>query len=190
MSQTARNGSQSASDALAGWRDRRHTITCPSGQKLRIRIPGVETILQHGDLPETLLEIALLEVTRDDGAAGAIAEQLPSLTSEEKLKRLAEFSAFQRELVRAAVVAVDGNGGWVDVTLSDDDLAQLPDADVEMIAMIVLRLRVQDARGVTIGVEPLDRWAQFHKSHGLDPEDCAACKAFLDELSTADVGAV
>jgi hypothetical protein len=188
MSTTTKNGTQAS---LSAWQNRHHTVTCPSGQRLRIRIPGVETILEHGELPEELIEIALLEVTREDGAAGAIAEQLPSLGKDEKLARLAEFTAFQRELARAAVVEIqDANGIWAAATLSADDLRDLPDADVEMIAMIVLRLRGTDARGVTVGVEPLDRWRRFHESHGLDPEGCEACKAFLDELSTADVGAV
>lgn len=191
MTTKTQNGTPPRSDTLAGWQQRLHTVTCPSGQRLRIRIPGVETIIQHGDLPDELVEIALLEVTRQDGAAGAIAEQLPDLDSAGKLARLAEFAAFQRELVRAAVREVETDTDvWEPLELGRDETAGLPEADVEMVAMIVLRLRSQDARGVTIGVEPIDRWARFHQAHGLDAEGCASCEAFLNELSSADMGAV
>lgn len=189
MSTTTENGTRSA-NPVQGWRNRLHTVTCPSGQRLRIRIPGVETILQHGDLPDALVEIALLEATHDAGAAGAIAEQMPSLGRDEKIQRLSEFAAFQRELVRAAVIQVAEVDEWADVSLTSEDVADLPEADVEMVAMIVLRMRGTDARGVTIGVEPIDRWARFHETHGLDPADCEACKTLAGELSSADVGAV
>lgn len=189
MTTRTQNGT-ALSPSLDGWRTRLHTITCPSGQRLRIRIPGVETILEHGDLPDALVDLALAEATRDDGAAGAIAEQLPKLDQQAKIQKLAEFGAFQRELVRAAIVEVEQDDEWVPVSLSADDLRGLPDADVELVAMIVLRLRSTDARGVTIGVEPIDRWARFHETHGLDHSRCEACQAFVDELSSADVGAM
>jgi 7-cyano-7-deazaguanine synthase in queuosine biosynthesis len=189
MSTTVTNGTQSG-NALDVWRNRLHTVTCPSGQRLRIRIPGVETILQHGDLPDELVEIAILESTHEGGAATAIAEEIPTLGRDEKVKRLAEYAAFQRELVRASIAQVDVGGEWVNVSVSRDDLSSVPDADVEMIAMIALRLRGTDARGVTIGVEPIDRWARFHETHGLDPASCEKCEAFLEGLSSADMGAV
>lgn len=183
MAQATRNGSQNASEALASCRDRRHTITCPSGQKLRIRIPGVETILQHGDLPNDLWQIALDEITRDDGAVGGIAERVAAKPRDEQLKEILGWAAFQRELVRAAVVAINTGDDWADVTLTDDDLAEVPDADVELVAMLVLRVRSTDARGVTVGVEPIDRWDLWRRLHGCKP-DCEACENVLSELTT------
>jgi len=48
-----------------------------------------------------------------------------------------------------------------------------------------------DARGVRIGVEPLQRFARFHHFHGL-PEDgaCDGCARFVAEFSSVDVGVV
>lgn len=189
MGTATKNGSQSG-NALAAWQTRLHTITCPSGQQLRIRIPGVETILEHGDLPESLIEMALKEITRQDGAAGAVAEELPTLEPEARIRRLAEFGAFQRELVAAAVMEIADGDKWEPLRLTGDEVRELPDQDVEMVAMIVLRIRSTDARGVTVGVEPIDRWARFHETHGIDPASCPSCQAFVDELSTADVGPV
>lgn len=181
--------------SLTGWQARGlHTITCPSGQRLRIRIPGIATLLEHGDLPDELIEIALLEVSRSDGAAGAIAEEIqniPTDATDARLERLHQFAQFQRHLVCAAIAAVDaGNDRWEGVTLTPDALDGLPEDDLAMVAEIVQRLRGTDARGVRIGVEPIDRWARFHEAHGLDPQSCEACASFLQELSSTDVGAV
>lgn len=186
---------RSRGDNLAGWQARTlHTITCPSGQRLRIVLPGIGTLLEHGELPDQLIEIALLEMTRPDGAAGAIAKQLedtPDTPREVILERLAEFAGFQRHLVCAAVREIEtADTVWVPVTLTPDQLDSLPEDDLAMVAEIVQRLRGTDARGVRIGVEPIDRWAGFHEAHGLDPEGCEACAAFLAELSSTDVGAL
>jgi hypothetical protein len=59
-----------------------------------------------------------------------------------------------------------------------------------MVSEIVQRLRVTDARGVRIGVEPLDRWASFREAHGCPDQDCPGCAQLVRELSSVDVGDV
>lgn len=178
--------------SLSGWQARAiHTITVPSGQRLKIRIPGIATLLEHGDLPDDLVDLALAEVTKPDGAAGEVARLMDADEDREKaLVRLAQFGTFQKQLVCCAVLEVERDGVWQPVSLSLADLDDLPEDDLAMVAEIVQRLRGKDARGVTIGVEPVDRWRRFHDHHGLDAEGCGSCAAFLDELSTSDVGQV
>jgi hypothetical protein len=169
-------------------------VTCPSGQRLKIRIPGIATLLEHGDLPDDLLDIALLELAHADGAAGALASQVQQADTPEAqaeaLERLQAFGRFQRELVCAAVVGLEGELGWTDITLTLADLDVLPEDDLAMVAEIVQRLRATDARGVRIGVEPLDRWAMFREAHGCPGEGCEGCQKIVDVFSSSDVGGV
>ncbi len=185
---------QEPSPSLSVWQARSvHTITCPSGQRIRIRIPGIATLLEHGDLPDDLTEIALLELSAVNGATGELAQQLASSANgnrSEILERVRQYGQFQRELVRAAVVAVEIEGEWQDVKLSLDDLGELPEDDLALVAEIVQRLRATDARGVKIGVEPLDRWATFREAHSCPDEGCPGCQKLIDELSSFDVDEV
>jgi len=182
------------SPSLAAWQARSvHTVTVWSGQRLKIRIPGIATLLEQGDLPDDLLELALMELTSEGGATAVLAAELSNANGnkEQTLERLRKYGAFQRHLVCAAIVAVEGKPGkWQDVTLSLDDLAEFPEDDLAMVAEFVQRLRSHDARGVRIGVEPLDRWATFRQSHGCPDEDCPGCKKLIEQLSSVDVGAV
>ena len=192
-----RSSTNAASPSLAAWQARAsHKITLPSGQRVMIRIPGIATLLEHGDLPEDLLELALLELTTDGGATASLAAELAASANgarEKALERIASYGAFQRELVRAAVTAVESeSGAWLPVELSAADVADgaLPEDDLAMVAEIVQRLRAHDARGVKIGVEPLDRWATFREAHGCSDEGCEGCQKLIDALSSVDVGAV
>jgi len=187
---------QEPSPSLSVWQARSvHTITCPSGQRIRIRIPGIATLLEHGDLPDDLTEIALLELSAVNGATGELAQQLASTNGNraEILERVRQYGQFQRELVRAAVVAVESAPNeWQDVTLTMDDIGggSLPEDDLALVAEIVQRLRATDARGVKIGVEPIDRWATFREAHSCPDEDCPGCQKLIDELSSLDVDEV
>jgi len=190
--------SEKPSASLSAWQARSiHTITCPSGQRLRIRVPGIATILEHGDLPDDLIEIALLELSSENGAAGQLGVELAEAGANGKraeiLERIKRFGAFQRELVRAAVVAVETKGGrWQEVHLSVEDVASdaLPEDDLALVAEIVQRLRSHDARGVKIGVESIDRWASFREAHSCPDSGCEGCQKLIDELSSLDVDEV
>ena len=173
---------------LDAWQRRAvHTVTGFSGQRLKIRIPGIATLLEHGDLPEDLVALAVAELTDVAGAASWVAQPEDM---NEKMGRIEAFGRFQRHLVCSAIVAVETEEGWQDVELSLDDLEMLPEDDLAMVAEIVQRLRGQDARGVRIGVEPLDRWATFRKAHACPDEGCEGCAKLQDEFSTADLGAL
>lgn len=196
MGTTKKTASTPPSSSLAAWQAKAlHTITLPSGQRVRIRIPGIGTLLERGDLPDDLLEIALLELTSEGGATAALAADLVSEngTREKALERLARYGEFQRHLVCAAVEAVEtAPGAFEPLILSPESLldGSLPEDDLAMVAEIVQRLRAHDARGVRIGVEPIDRWATFREAHGCSDENCEGCQKLVAALSSVDVGGV
>lgn len=171
------------------WRQKAvHTVTCPSDAVIRIRIPGIATMLEHGDLPDHLIGLALLDISRPEGAAQALREMLQTLTDEAQhakvVAEIRKFAEYQRRLVAAAIV---------EPAMTYEEIADgsLPEQDLAMVADIVQRLVATDSRGVRIGVEPLDKWARFHSLHGL-PEsgECDGCARLVAELSSIDVGAV
>ncbi|MCS7008214.1 MAG: hypothetical protein NZL88_11735, partial [Gaiellaceae bacterium] len=97
---------------------------------MRIKIPGIATLLEHGDLPEDLISLALLELTSEGGATAQLAQELAAAEDgqrEKVLERIAAYGRFQRELARAAIVAVEVDGDWEEVELSPDDLSDLPE---------------------------------------------------------------
>lgn len=185
--------------SLAAWQARAlHTVTCPSGQRVRIRILGLGTILQAGTLPEDLIDIALIEITSENGAAGAIAKDIAGdenyeITEEQRkrgMERLSEFGRLMRYLSITAIEEVEVEPDvWEPVTLTMDDIDALPEDDLAMVAEIVQRLRGTDARGVTIGVEPLSRWETFRELHSCD-EGCSSCEKVIERLSSSNVGSV
>ena len=186
---TARNGS-SPPDAtpVDVWRELAvHTITVPSGATVKIRIPGIGTILAGGELPHQLVRLALLDLSSPKGAAHALRQLLEDIVDDEKRDQLLEettrFREYQCHLVASALL---------EPTLTVDEImsGDFPEDDLALIAEIVQRDRIFDARGVRIGVEPLDRWDRFHQEHGLDPEDCEHCRVLQKQLSSVDVGAV
>ena len=159
---------------------------------MRIRIPGLETILEHGSLPEDLVDIALLELTAEGGALGAIAKETGGEPVDEEtekarlLNRIREYGSLQQHLVARAVVQVESGDGWEPVLLDREAVSGLPVEDVQLVAEIVMRLRCTDARGVTIGVDPLSRWEAFREAHGCDPgcEECAEIVAAFSSGAT------
>lgn len=171
------------------WRQKTvHTVTGPSGATFRIRIPGIAGMLERAELPTHLVGIALLDISHRDGAAAALRELVDDVMSDDgrdkllgEVKKLGEY---QRRLVAAALVEPE---------LTYDEVASgdYPEDDLSMVAEIVQRQRGHDARGVRIGVEPLDRWATFHLEHGLgDPDECEQCARTVAALSSVHVGAV
>lgn len=182
--------------SLSAWQARSlHTVTCPSGQRIKIRILGLGTILQGGALPEDLIDIALVELTSEGGAAGSIAKELvqDDLTDEQKargIKRLAEFGQLMRYLSITAIEQIEvAPDQWEPIRLTMEDIDALPEDDLAMVAEIVQRLRGTDAKGVTVGVEPLERYAGFRELHRC-PEECADCEALLQRFSSSDLGSV
>lgn len=170
------------------WRQKAvHTVTGPSGATVKIRIPGIGTLLEAGELPHHLVAIALLDISHRDGAAAALRKLLDDVLDDEKREELLgevkKLGEYQRRLVAAALI---------EPALTYEEVAsgEYPEDDLSMIAEIVQRTRAFDARGVRIGVEPLDRWAAFHSEHGFDTEGdrCEHCARLTAAFSSIHVG--
>lgn len=165
-----------------------HTVTGPSTGVYKIRIPGIATMLSRGFLPDHLIGLALLDLESPKGAASALRELLDLATDEAKhakiVEEISKFGEYQRRIVAASLVEPA-------LTYEEVAAGDLPEDDLAMIANIVQRLTNVDARGVTIGVEPLDHWARFHDLHGLPPDGgCDGCRRIVAESSSIDVGAM
>jgi hypothetical protein len=176
--------------SLTGWQQRAvHRIQLPSGQWVKIRIPGIATIVQHGDLPDELIELALAELTRGVGGSNELTAERVAATEdrEAKLQRIRELGVFQMHIVAAMLVEPALTYAEVEEAVT---AGSLPEDDLFVISEIGLRARATDARGVRIGVEPLDRWAMFREAHGCADEDCEGCTKLIRLFSTSDLDAV
>ena len=118
-----------------------HTITCPSGAVIGIRIPNIPQLVESGQLPQHLLESAL-------GAAN----DAPTPT-EDLIKQEREFTDF---IVKTTVVEPE---------IKDVDLPEIPYEDKEFIVSIATRQRDLDAVGDHIG--GLSASAKFRRFRGL-----------------------
>ena len=169
------------------WRQKAiHTITVPSGAVLKIRIPGIAGLLEAGSLPAHLVGLALLDISHPEGAAAGLKEMVDSVieddTRDKLLGEVSKLAEYERRLAVAAIV---------EPHIGYEDAADYPEDDLAMVAQIVQRLRAYDAEGVRIGVAPLDRFATFHREHGLAEADgCDACERVAQRVSTAGVGGV
>jgi hypothetical protein len=173
-----------------GWRQRGlHRVTLPSTQRVLLRIPDLAKLLEGPDaaVPTHLLSIALREVIDQADAARTLVDQIKAGQTDEAVKTVGELNELDRWIVTQTVVEPE-------VTLEDVEAGLVPPEDMAMIAAIARRERFTDARGVTIGVVPLDDFAVFREKHGC-PEGvgetgCQACQEVQAAFSSVDVGAV
>lgn len=122
-----------------------HTVMCPSGIRVGIRIPDLAALIEGGELPQHLLDAALM-------AAGQRGPAEDKEIDVEDIKREREFTNF---LVSTTVVKPE---------ITPEQAATLPVEDREMIAAIALRMRVFDAEGSHIGgLDSSEKFRRFHK---------------------------
>ena len=149
-----------------------HRIQCPSGMWVRIRIPNLAALLETDAVPVHLVNIALRELVDPGSVPTAPAEEGEGPRFDlEMVKQMAELT---RYLVLQAVV---------EPKLAEADLAEIPQEDVDMLIAIAQRMRVYDARGVRLGVEPLARFELWRNKHGCTA-DCPACRDVQSQFST------
>lgn len=130
---------------LAAWKKaKRHNITLPSGVEVEVEIPNLPLLIKTGQFPNDLMEAAI----------GAIQRQ-------EINKELIEQQAdFYNKLVVLAVKSPE---------ITEEDVAELPYEDVELIVEIATRNRDLDALGRHIA--GLHRSAEWRTFRGLDYGD-------------------
>ncbi len=149
-----------------------HKVWTPSGKRILIRIPDLFTLIQEDAIPEHLRGVALSEIETGSptGAAQADTGNGPTLNWDvvKQAAELYEHVSFHM-VIRP------------EITL--EQFRRFPAEDRDMLREIAMRQRATDARGVRLGVEPLDRWERFRHWHQC-PEGCEACEAAQADLSS------
>lgn len=121
----------------SGWKKAAvHTIRCPSGVFVDIRIPDLAALIEAGQIPQHLLQAAL-GVAQTDPEKGD-----RELTIEEMTKSAAEEREFRDTLVSLSVVTPP---------LKVDEVGPLPTEDKEFLVAVATRNRDMDAEGEHIG---------------------------------------
>jgi hypothetical protein len=134
-------------ESLAGWKKAAaHTVRCPSGVYVDIKVPDLPALIEAGEIPQTLLDAAI-------GAASG----KPQEPSREAIVQQREFTD---TLTKISVVSPK---------LTEADLKDIPFEDKEFIVEIATRQRDLDAEGNHIG--GLQKSADFRRFRGLDFSD-------------------
>lgn len=176
-----------------------HKVTPPSGMEgMELRIPALTELIRDEAVPERLRAIALKAAAHPNGLKGVLASKLGE--SEEKKESDEQALADDDEAVVGLKSAIEDvveiqkrlitknvKVAGEFLTLADLNDEDFPAPDAEWLAGVMLRETNVDAKGVTLGIAPLDEWAVFRHFHDCGP-DCGACAALQDELSSVDLG--
>lgn len=114
--------------SVAAWKKAKlHEVVLPSSYKVTIKIPDLSSMIETGQLPQTLLDTA---VKAAKGEITAEQEQTPEMAAKER-----EF----KELVCVAAL--------VEPKITVADVGDLPVEDLDMIVEFACRQREFDAEG-------------------------------------------
>lgn len=128
-----------------------HTVRCPSGVWVDIRIPDLPALIEAGSIPQHLLDAALETVSQ--GAQGVQATPTKELIIQQR--------EFTDKLVQLTVV---------DPKLSDEDVRDVPYEDKEMLVDIATRRVDFDAEGNHLGgLHTSAQFRAFRRLERLDP---------------------
>lgn len=180
-------------DDAASWAGRVHEVTCPSGARVTYRDLTAAELAMLDELPSELLEIAAAEWGTPGGGGGLAMAADPVLSLAEDTPPAGRAAAEERsrELLRALwqvnrhLVAA----ALVEPKMTYDELANVPQADLQMLALLLNRATDQDAAGRHVGVVPLDSFRPALEAHGVEcAPDCEACETVGRQLSTVRDG--
>lgn len=162
-----RNGTEPAT--LSSWKQRAilHGVTLPSGMVVDVRQLTLETHLTYGKTPDALRLVSIRDLRSKLNSE--------EISQADRSTSLAEYVAYTRPLLVEMLVSP---------TITEDELSELPEPDIEMLLSIANRAITEDAAGRALGVEPLNRWEIFRHEHEC-PDDCPGCAGVRDSLSTA-----
>jgi hypothetical protein len=119
-----------------------HEITLPSGTVISIKLPNLSLMMKTGNIPNGLIDAA---VGAQDGSEAKLTREM--------IESQWDFSAF---LVAHTVV---------DPQLTEEEVAEIPAEDIEMIVEFATRQRDIDAAYKHIG--GLDQMGSFRHFRGI-----------------------
>lgn len=133
--------------SAAAWKKQAiHAITLNSGAVVEIKVPDLPALIEAGEIPQNLLEVAV-------GAAKGDLD--PSSTETFSKER-----EFTDRLVRLTVV---------NPKLSEEDVRDVPFEDKDLIMQIATRQRDFDAVGDHIGgLHTSEKFRKFRRLDGID----------------------
>jgi hypothetical protein len=172
-----------------------HRVTFPSGFRALMRFVDLEALIHADAVPDRLLQIALQEVLGSGEQAREQARKLDEAIQAGELaeprKLVGEIVDLQRWLTLESIIDPK-------LTLQDLESGRFDARDFEMARQIAMRERNTDAKGVFLGVAPLDLFTTFRELHdaiGGDGwanghpagvmEGCPACQTVADAFSSA-----
>lgn len=177
-----------------------HKVTPPSGMDgVELRIPALSDLIRNEAVPQRLRSIALKAAAHPAGIRGVMADSLKEENDAEDAGEKTLEDALENDELRQAIEDVVeiqkrlivGNVKIEGTPLTEEDLddPEFPSNDAEWLGGVMLREIDIDAKGVRLGIEPLDRWASFRHFHDC-PADCGSCAALQDEFSSVDLSRV
>lgn len=178
-------------DSAETWSKRAgpHNVTLKSGQKVTFRLMALGELALRGAVPtelNDLVSLGLMNKSTGGVDAALAAEALEASTSPEAHARFHKHLAESWELTKLLTIEATVSPT---VTMEMIEGGDVPFEDLEELALLIQGRQPFDSRGVTIGVEPIETLAQFPEKHGC-AQDCQACRAALQELSSVHVGAL
>jgi hypothetical protein len=118
-----------------------HTITLPSSKVVTIKLPNLPEMIKGGSFPNALIPIAVKRIQEEEITA-------------DKIKELADYHRF---LIHKMLLSP---------TVEEEDVPDLPPADIDMLISIANRERDMDAVGHHLsGLETVDSFKRFR---GID----------------------
>jgi hypothetical protein len=182
---TAATKTQPSTTGLAAWRKLGvHTVHLPSGAVVKIRIPDLSVLVAGEAVPEDLRAVALASVRQamkqaltkgDDAEAEDEAEEI---SDEALLEQMQGLAGLNRFLVSYSLVEPQ-----VDADELVPGQSPIPSEDIIMLTEFATRRRNVDARGVRLGIEPIDRWELWRQTHAC-PDECDHCAEVIAALSS------
>lgn len=167
-----------------------HQITLPSGARVKVQMPDLSRLIRSDLLPEDLRAAALRRAFDDLEVAPPLDPNVGN-DPEKMQKALEERFAMAKQLVQFLDFLLTEM--MVEPKLSMEEVAKIPGEDRDMLIAIAQRERNTDARGVRLGVAPLNAFHEFRELHGCvdrEPEGCPSCQTLQQLFSSADLGRV
>jgi hypothetical protein len=170
-----------------------HQVTPPSGMDgMELRIPSLTVLIRNEAVPERLRAIALKSAAHPAALRGVMADELRAAEGQPDEEIVQDDSALKQAIedvvdIQKRLIVESVRVGGTMLTLDDLDDPDFPAPDAEWLGGVMLREIDYDARGVRLGIEPLEAFSRFRHFHDCS-EGCGACAALQDEFSSPDLG--